>query len=201
MDVGAASALTLSNYQMALNSYGQGVISSLANAIGTSSATSGPKNTAVLQDISNIYSSLTGDANGGLSAADSLSSSADTNVLSPPESGPDSSSVTSGSAAFTASLATSSAMFGGLDSTSASILFGGTGVSGSDGLSSSAINLNASVALASYTAHQNGIPSGTIGAAASAAAAKIDTTQPATIQNAIQSAQSSLLTNTLNIFG
>jgi hypothetical protein len=201
MDVGVASALTLSNYQMALNSYGQGVISSLANAIGTSSATSGPKNTAVLQDISNIYSSLTGDANSGPSTAESPSSPSNTSALTPPVGGTDSSLVTSGSTTFTAAtLATSSATFGGLASASASILFAGTDVSGSDGLSSSAINLNASVALASYAAYQNGIPNGTIGAA-SAAAAKIDTTQPTTIQNAIQSAQSALLTSTLNILG
>jgi hypothetical protein len=61
--------------------------------------------------------------------------------------------------------------------------------------------MNAAVALASYAYHQAGIPTDTIGAAATTAASSIDPTQPTSVQAAIQAARSSSLTSSLNLFG
>jgi hypothetical protein len=61
--------------------------------------------------------------------------------------------------------------------------------------------LDASLALASYSNYQNGIPTGTLGSAATAAATSIGSTQPSNIQTAIQSAQSGSLSSVLNLLG
>lgn len=201
MDVGATSALTLSSYQTASSRYGQGVLASLANAINSSSSMSDSKNMAVFQDLSAIYSTLTGSASPSSSTTDSVLTTSTTSGLVPSTGGTSPSSLPNGNATLSAaSLAVSAASFGGVDSTSASILFSGSKASTPAGLASAAINLSASVALASYSAYQSGIPTGTtLGAAATSASAKIDTTQPTDIQTAIQSAQSGLLNSTLSL--
>jgi len=84
-------------------------------------------------------------------------------------------------------------------STTASILFAGTGNQGQDGFASAAINMNASLALASYSNQLNHIPTGSLAAAATAAAANINPNNPADIQKAIQSAQTSMFQSTLNL--
>jgi hypothetical protein len=103
-----------------------------------------------------------------------------------------------------ASMADSSsslATLGGLDSASASTLFSGGSSSGLLGFSPSAINMSASLALAAYANQQSGIPSGTLGAAATAATSNLDSTQSSIVQAAIQSAQSTVLTSSLNLLG
>lgn len=68
-----------------------------------------------------------------------------------------------------------------------------------DGYSSS-LSLNSALVLTAYSAKQNGL-STTVNAAANASVASLDPTDPFSVQNAIQSAQSSFLTNTLDLFG
>jgi hypothetical protein len=103
-----------------------------------------------------------------------------------------------------ASLADSSsslATLGGLDSSSASTLFSGGSASGLLGFSPSAINLSASLALAAYANQQSGIPNGTLGAAVTGATSNLASTQSSIVQAAIQSAQSTVLTSSLNLLG
>jgi hypothetical protein len=102
-------------------------------------------------------------------------------------------SVASGKTSFDLSaLSASAASVGGLDSASASILFSGSS-SGSGGISSAALNLNATLALASYSNYLNGVPTGT------KAATTTNSTQPTDIQAAIQTAQSTALSSMLNL--
>jgi hypothetical protein len=84
-----------------------------------------------------------------------------------------------------------------VDTTSASILFASNSNKNSSGISSAAINLNGSLALASYANYLQGVPSGT--AQASATKAASGSTQSSDVQTAIQSAQSSAFNSILNL--
>ena len=206
MDVGTASALSLYNYQTTLNGNSQGAGSSSASTGSTAPTSGSAQDAAVLQALTSTYASLTTSSNSLLTTPDALSALAGSSALIPLVSGIYSASVANGNASSAFSgLSTSMVTEGGLSATSASILFSSNNASnnasGMDGFSSTAINMNASLALAAYSNYQNGIPSGTLGAAASAAAAKIDTTQTSTVQTAIQAAQSASLTSSLNLFG
>lgn len=199
MDIGAASALNLYNYQTALKNAGQ---STATNASSVSSSSSTAQSEAVLQALSSVYSG-TSSVSGLFSSTDSLAALAGTSgVLGPLVSGMYSASVASGNTSSTvAGLSASLATVGGLDASSASILFSGQGTSSSSGYASSAIDLTGTLALAAYANKQNGVPTTTLGAAASKAAASIDSTQPAHVQSAIQAAQSASTTSTLNLLG
>jgi hypothetical protein len=201
MDIGVASAPALSNYQATPISYGQGATSPSASPSSSTSTAGSSQNAAVLQALASTYTSLTTDANGILPAPDALSALAGSSgALGPLVSGIYSASVANGNTSFSLpGLSASAASVGGLNATAASILFSGTSTQGSDGPFASAINLNAALALVSYSDSQNGIPNGTLGAAATAASAGLGLAQPTGTPNAVQSAQSSLLTDTLNL--
>ena len=200
MDIGATSALNLYSYQTALKKSGQSATASSAS--GASSSSSTAQSEAVLQALSSVYSG-TSTVSGLFSSTDSLATLAGTSgVLGPLVSGMYSASVASGNTSSTmAGLSASLATVGGLDASSASLLFSGQGTNGSSGYASSAINLTGTLALAAYANKQNGVPATTLGAAASKAAASIDSTQPANVQSAIQAAQSATTTSTLNLLG
>lgn len=90
------------------------------------------------------------------------------------------------------SLPPPSATLGGVDTTTLSTLLSDaqstSEISELEGYSA-AINLNSALALTAYSAKQN---EGSV---------NIDPTEPSKVQQAIQSAQASLFTNTLNLLG
>ena len=198
MDVGTVGATSLSSYQTALKSVAQSAAST-----GSAASTSGTGQSAtVLQALSAAYANLTGSSIGTQPASDALSFLAGSDALSTLAKGIYSASAASGDAASSiSSLSGSLAKVGELTAASPSILNSGQGTSGLDGFSSAAINLDATLALASYTNRQNGIPDGTIGAAAAKLASGIDTTQTASVQAAIQAAQAISMASTLNLIG
>ena len=87
MNVGAASALALTNYQTTLNSYGQGSASTAASTGSSASTSASAQNSAVLQALANTYTSLTSNSNGILPAPDALSALAGSGALTPLVSG------------------------------------------------------------------------------------------------------------------
>ena len=194
MEVGAAGSLALYNYQTTLANYGQGSTS-------ISSTAGSAQNAAVLQALDSAYTGLTSGSTGGLPAADPLSTLAgDGLALGSLVQGIYATSVASGStASLFPSLANASATAGGLDATGASILFPSSGIKGLEGISSSAINLNASLALASYATYQSGLQSNPLGAAATSAATSSDPTQTASIQAEVQGAQAATFASTMNL--
>jgi peptidoglycan DL-endopeptidase CwlO len=215
VDIGSASALALYNYQTTLNGYNQGATASATTGTSTSSSTSpatsssSPTSTAsdaqdaaVLQALASAYTSLTTNSNGILPAPDALSAAAGTSgALGSLVSGIYAEAVASGKTALNlSSLSASAASVGGLNASTASILFAGNPSNGLDNISSSAINLNATLALASYSNHLKDIPNSSATVAATGAAAGTDSTQPADVQNAILSAQSASFNSTLNLF-
>jgi hypothetical protein len=194
MDVGAASALALYNYQTALKAGSQGTSGSTASsgtqATATSSSLNPTQDAAILQALANTYGSLSTVASGVLAAPDTLGSLV---------SGMYSLSSAGGAPISFSGLAASLATEGGLDTSSASILFSTKDSSSSSSGFTSAMDLNAKLALASYTSQQAGLPTGTVGAAAASAASKVDTTQTSSVQAAIQSAQSGVTSSLLNL--
>ena len=207
MDIGASSALALHGYQTTLNGYSQGTTSSSAStgsltssANNSTSSSNDTQDAAVLQALASTYTSLTTNSNGVLPAPDALSALAgSSSVLGPLVRAIYSESVASGKSDLNqSSLSASAASVGGLNATSASILFAGSASNGLDNISSSAINLNATLALTSYANHQAGILNST--ATAAAAAIGTGSTQSSDVQKAIQSAQSVSLNSTLNLF-
>jgi len=215
VDIGSASALALYNYQTTLNNYGQGTTSSASTGSSTASASSSTpssssstssandaQDAAVLQALASAYTSLTTNSNGILPAPDALSAAAGTSgALGSLVSGIYSEAAASGKTSLNlSSLSASAASVGGLNSTTASILFSGSTSNGLDNISPAAINLNATLALVSYSNYQNDIPNSSATVAATSAAAGTDTTQPSDVQNAILSAQSASFNSTLNLF-
>jgi hypothetical protein len=83
---------------------------------------------------------------------------------------------------------------GGLTSSSASLLFGNNSANGSSAFPSSVLNLNASMALASYK-YQQSLSSSAAGAASTSS------TPTSTIQAAIASAQDSVSSSMFNLIG
>jgi hypothetical protein len=215
VDIGSASALALYNYQTTLNSNTQGANSSASTSSSTSSSV-GPatpstpststandaQDAAVLQALVGTYTSLTSNSNGFLPAPDALSALAGSGSdLGPLVSGIYSEAAASGKTSMNlSSLSASAASVGGLNSASASILFSGNSGNGLDNISSSAINLNATLALASYSNHLSGIPDSSASALATAAAPGTSSTQSADLKGAAQSAQAGALNSTLNLF-
>jgi hypothetical protein len=199
MDVGAAGALSLYNYQSALKSLSQNSASSASNG---ALASSNPQNSSVLQALASVYSATRDNGNALLPAADSLSSAAGASgYLAQLVSGIYSASVANGNTGVPVSgLASTDATLGGLDATMASTLFSGTGSNGADGFSSAAINANSTLALAAYNDQLNNTPA-TVTAAANAAAASLDPGKPASVQAAMQAAQAYSVVNNLNLLG
>jgi hypothetical protein len=202
MDIGTTSALGLYNYPTTLNGYGQGTTSasaspnsSISPSSSSTSSTGSAQDAAVLQALTDTYTSLTTSSN-GLNAL--LGSS---NVLGPLVSGIYSESAANGQTPpDLTSLAASAASVGGLNSASASILFSGNSKNGLDNISSSAINLNATVALAAYYNQQNDISNSTATTSAAPAVTGTGSPQSSDVKLALQSAQSALLNSTLNLF-
>jgi hypothetical protein len=88
---------------------------------------------------------------------------------------------------------------GGTSASEASGLLSSLGSDGLQGLSTNALDLNATLAMTAYTDAQDGLPSGTLTAAATAEAATLDPASSA--QTAVQSAQANATTNTLDLLG
>ena len=209
MDIGTVSALALASYQAAVSSYGQGSIatspgtgSSAATSSSGTSSPSGTQDAAALQALASVYTNLTTNSNSILPVPDTLSALAgNSGALGSLVSGIYQLSAANGnSKPDLSALSATAATVGGLNATTASILFAGNSSNGQDGFSALAVNMNSILALASYSDHLNNIPTGSLGAAATAAAASIDPNQPSAVQNAIQAAQSSALTSSLNLF-
>jgi hypothetical protein len=201
MNIGTAGALALYSYQTTLNGYGQGSTGGSASTANSPSSTSASnpgsaQDAAILKALADTYTSLTTASNGYLPAPEALSALAGSSgVLGPLVNAIYSKASASGSTSLNLSaLSASSASVGGLNSAAASTLFSGGGNSGPGALSSAAVNLNATLALASYSNYLKGVPAGS----ASAAAAN-QSTQPADVQAAIQSAQSTAFTSMLNL--
>jgi len=196
MNVGGVSTLVGNGVPTVLTNGNQGSGSALAGTTNAASTAGSAQNAAVLQ-------ALTATTNGLLPTPDALSSLAgESGVLATLVGGIHSASVANGnpSSPFPG-LTTGLASVGGIDSASAATLFSGGSSSGLGGLSAAALNLNASLALASYTNNQAGLPTGNFAVAADAAATSPGSTSPADVQSAIQSAQSSVLTSTMNLLG
>jgi hypothetical protein len=202
MDIGPTSALGLYNYPTTLSSLGQGTTSasaspnsSISPVSSSTSSTSSAQDAAVLQALTDTYTSLTANSN-GLSAL--LGSSS---VLGPLVSGIYSESTANGKTPpDLSSLAASAASVGGLNSASASILFSGNNSNGLDNISSPVINMNATVALAAYYNQQNDLSTSIAPTAAATAVTGTGSTQSSDVKTAIHSAQSALLNSTLNLF-
>jgi len=202
MDIGTTSALGLYNYPTTLNGYDLGTTSasaspnsSISPSSSSTSSTGSAQDAAILQALTDTYTSLTTNSNG-------LSALVGSNgVVGPLVSGIYSESAANGKTPpDLSSLAASAASVGGLNSASASILFSGNSKNGLDNISSSVINLNATVALVSYANRQNDISSSTPATAAASAVTGTGSMQSSDVKTAIQSAQSALLNSTLNLF-
>ena len=202
MDIGSTSALGLYNYPTTLSSLAPGTTSASASPTSStsplSSSTSSPSNAqdaAVLQALTDTYTSLTANPN-------SLSALVGSNgVVGPLVSGIYSESAGNGKASpDLTSLAASAASVGGLNSASASILFSENSKNGLDNISSSAINLNATLALVSYANRQNDVSGSSPATAAATALTGTGSTQSSDVKTAIHSAQSALFNSTLNLF-
>jgi hypothetical protein len=188
VDVAAASALSLYDYQTALKNAGQGGVSAPA-----------AQNEAVLKALSSAYAQGSPGGSALLAPADSLSALAGSSSLSSLVSGIYKASLVTGNAASPISgLSSSLAGIGGLDATTASSLVASAGSGGLDGFSASALSLNATLALTAY-ADPLGSGPATITALAASGASAVDPSQPASVQQAVRAAQAGTAGSTLNL--
>jgi hypothetical protein len=156
MEVGAAGALALYNYQTAVKNSGQG--SSSSGGSSAAGSTGSAQNSAIVQALASVYSSTAGS---------------------------------SGSASLVGGIYAATVARGGT-----SLPFGNaptdpTALGGVNSYANAALSLNSALALTAYSAKQN----------ESAAASGANSSPQSGIQTAIQSAQASLLNNSLNLFG
>lgn len=152
MDVGAATALTLYNYQSALKNAGQ------------ATAQGGAGGSAIVQALASVSSTIGSNASGG-----ALANLAGSSALAPLMGGLYAATLANGGTSLSLGSGTSpQAASGGLN-----------------GYSSASLSLNSTLALTAYSAKQT---------------AGTGTTADST-QALIQSAQSSLAANTLNLLG
>ena len=192
MDVGAAGALSQYQYQTTLKG--------LTQAQGTGAIPASlraAQSEAVLQTLTTSLAGTASGANSLLPAADALSSLAGSGALAPLMSGIYQASTASGDASATGSaFSTARASLLAANTSSLAGLFPESNGSPF----SSALGQGTSLAMVAYNAHQEGL-SGTVTAMATRAAAGVDLSSPAGIQNAIQSVQSNLVNSTLNMLG
>lgn len=102
-----------------------------------------------------------------------------------------------GEATLKAALPPPQAAIGGLGYSTLSTLFSSTGENASDGFTAS-VNLASTLALTGYSAHQQGL-SGTVRTAAKNAPSTFDPNPTDSVQSAVASAQSALLSNSLDL--
>jgi hypothetical protein len=185
MDINTAGALSALNNQTMLQA---------AQASGASQ--SGAQSAAVIQALTSAYSNAIGST-----SSDPLADVAGAGGLAALVSGIYSASAASGGIANPiTTLSTSlTAAVGGTNASTASGILAGLGTDGLQGIPAQALDMNADLALTAYTDTQNGLPSGTFTAAASALASSIDPASASSVQSAVQAAASSTNTNLLNL--
>jgi hypothetical protein len=182
MDISTAGALSLYNYQTALQ--------------GTStSQTSTSQASAVYQALTSAYADET-----DFSTGDGLTDAAGTSSLASLVGGIYSAAAASGNTSAIASLSSSlTTAVGGTDASAASSLVSSLGTDGLQGISPDALSLNSTLALAAYSDAQNGLTSGTLTALATSLSASTDPGDSTSVQSAVQASQASATAGTLNL--